>query len=140
MALAKRRISHLLKDAGTTVHDQGGFGYERRHLGTLMEWNAANNPSGNVLQRPKFKVFLARRGLDFKDASAQVVSLSRLVVPKPLTFPVVIQDPSDDKVLVCTVTAGVDMIITGDEHLLEQKVFRGISILSPAIFLQRFGK
>jgi len=91
----------------------------------------------NVLQRQKFKSFLSRRKLDYKDALVQVVRLSRLVVPKPFSAPVVIQDPSDDKVLVCAVTAGVDRIVTGDAHLLDLKEFRGIPILTPTAFLAR---
>jgi len=75
--------------------------------------------------------------LDYKDALVQVVRLSRLVVPKPFSAPVVIQDPSDDKVLVCAVTAGVDRIVTGDAHLLDLKEFRGIPILTPTAFLAR---
>ena len=94
----------------------------------------------NVLQRPKFKTFLTRRDLDFKDALAQIVRLARLVVPKSLAAPVVLQDPSDDMVLVCALTAGADIIVTGDEHLLKLKEFRGIPILTPAAFLQRLEK
>ena len=94
----------------------------------------------NVLQRPKFKKFLLLRGLDFKDALAQIVRLSRIVVSRPLAAPVVIQDPSDDMVLVCAVTAGADRVVTGDEHLLQLKEFRGIPILTPAAFLQGLGK
>ena len=94
----------------------------------------------NVLQRPKFKTFLSRRGLDFKDTLAQIIRLARLVVSKPLASPVILQDPSDDMVLVCAVTAGADVIVTGDEHLLQLREFRGIPILTPAAFLHHLGK
>jgi predicted nucleic acid-binding protein len=49
----------------------------------------------------------------------------------------VLADPGDDLVLECAVTAAADMIVTGDEHLLAMKKFRGISILSPAAFMEK---
>lgn len=45
-------------------------------------------------------------------------------------------DPEDNKFLECAVAASADYIITGDEHLLKIKEFRGIKILSPADFIR----
>ena len=90
-----------------------------------------------VLRRQKFKVALAKRGVDFKDVLGQIVRLARLVVPKPFSEVVIAQDPSDDMVLACAVTAAADVIVSGDEHLLALKRFRGIPILSPSAFLQQ---
>ena len=87
-----------------------------------------------VLHRPKFKTSLAVRELGFKDALAQIVRLARLVIPKPLSEMVVAQDPSDDMVLACAITAGADVIVTGDGHLLELKEFRKIPIITPSSF------
>ena len=44
-------------------------------------------------------------------------------------------DPSDNKYLECAVEGGADFIISGDRHLKDLKVFRGIRIVSPADFV-----
>jgi predicted nucleic acid-binding protein len=41
-------------------------------------------------------------------------------------------DPDDDHVVAAAVKARVDLIISGDGHLLELETYRGIRILNPA--------
>ncbi len=89
-----------------------------------------------VLQRPKFKRFLDRRGLDFRAALSQAVQLTRLIVPRTFSETFVEEDPSDDRVLECVVTVAADVVVTGDEHLLALKKFRNIPTLSPSAFLR----
>ncbi len=48
---------------------------------------------------------------------------------------VVVDDPSDNRVLECALSAHADVIVSGDHHLLTLKTFRGIPILSPQTFL-----
>jgi putative PIN family toxin of toxin-antitoxin system len=50
---------------------------------------------------------------------------------------VIREDPEDDKFIDCAVEAKADYIISGDEHLLQVKAYRGIPICSPKEFLQR---
>ncbi|MGC9522637.1 MAG: putative toxin-antitoxin system toxin component, PIN family [Anaerolineae bacterium] len=58
------------------------------------------------------------------------------IVVEPQTTPNVIEnDPADDRVLACAVAAGAAYIVSGDEHLLRLKQYRGITILQPAAFL-----
>lgn len=45
------------------------------------------------------------------------------------------EDPADNRVLECAISAHADAIISGDKHLLVLKRFRGIPILSPTAFL-----
>jgi uncharacterized protein len=47
-------------------------------------------------------------------------------------------DPADNKFLECAIAAGAAAIISGDQHLLGLKEFRGIPILEPAKFLAQF--
>ncbi len=47
---------------------------------------------------------------------------------------VIVEDPDDDKFLACAVNGGADYIISGDAHLLNLKEYRGIQILTPAVF------
>lgn len=44
-------------------------------------------------------------------------------------------DPKDDKFLECALAGGADYIVSGDSHLLALREYRGIRILSPAVFL-----
>lgn len=44
-------------------------------------------------------------------------------------------DPDDDRILECAVTANCDFIVSGDGHLLKLKSYKGIKILNPADFL-----
>ena len=52
-----------------------------------------------------------------------------------LTIDAIEDDPSDNKYLECAVEGGADFIISGDSHLKDLKVFRGIRIVSPADFI-----
>ena len=47
-------------------------------------------------------------------------------------------DPADDRVLECAVAARAEAIVSGDKHLLGLAQFRGIPILPPSLFIQRF--
>ena len=45
------------------------------------------------------------------------------------------RDPEDDHILACALTAGADVIVTGDHDLLVLHPFRGVDIVTPAEFL-----
>lgn len=50
-------------------------------------------------------------------------------------FPVVAADQHVDKFLACAVVGYASYIVSGDEHLLSLKEYRGIPILSSALFV-----
>ena len=50
---------------------------------------------------------------------------------------VIIDDPDDNRVLECAVSARADTIISGDRHLLSLNTFRSIPIIPPQAFLTR---
>ena len=62
-------------------------------------------------------------------------SLSLVIVPIAKEK-VIKDDPDDDKIVNCALTAGA-AIITGDKPLLDLKSFSNVSILSPREFLER---
>lgn len=63
----------------------------------------------------------------------------KIVKPKE-HFDIVKEDPDDNIFLDCGVAGNVKYIITGDDHLLNLKEFKGIKILSPSKFLEKYKK
>ncbi|OGW91262.1 MAG: putative toxin-antitoxin system toxin component, PIN family [Omnitrophica bacterium RIFCSPHIGHO2_02_FULL_63_14] len=57
------------------------------------------------------------------------------VVEPAVEVSVITDDPSDNRVLECALSAHADAIISGDKHLLILTSFHGIPILSPQAFL-----
>ena len=49
---------------------------------------------------------------------------------------VIKDDPDDNAVLACAIKAQADCIVSGDEHLLALKVYKGIKILNVQDFLK----
>lgn len=49
------------------------------------------------------------------------------------------RDPTDDKFLELAVNGRADAIVTGDADLLALNPFRGIPIVTPAIFVRSLG-
>jgi putative PIN family toxin of toxin-antitoxin system len=47
-------------------------------------------------------------------------------------------DSDDDKFLACAVAAKADCIVSGDEHLLGLKKYKGCSIITAESFLKKF--
>jgi len=82
-----------------------------------------------VLSYPRLASVLAKAGLVRQDILRWMVQHSTIVMAKPLDRVVVTADPSDDCVLACAVAARVDIIISGDRHLLDLGEYDGISIV-----------
>jgi len=67
----------------------------------------------------------------------KILSICTVASPK-MKISVVKMDESDNMILDCAVHCGVDYIISGDNHLLDLKSYRGMEILSPNEFLLRY--
>ncbi len=85
----------------------------------------------NVLSREKFAQPLARRGVDRAAIFSYNLALVTIVAPALIT-PTILHDPADDAVLAAAIAAGVDLIVSGDAHLLNLKSFQGIAIVTAA--------
>lgn len=46
------------------------------------------------------------------------------------------ENPEDNKILECAISAGVEFVISGDNHLLKLKIFEGIKIVTPEDFIK----
>ncbi len=88
----------------------------------------------DVLGRRKFLRRLESAGVDPQDLVFGYAALARLVIPteKPT---VVLEDPDDDEVLACALSARAEVIISGDRHLRSLGSFRGIRIVMAAELL-----
>jgi putative PIN family toxin of toxin-antitoxin system len=85
-----------------------------------------------VLQRPKLHV----ERDELEDFASLLVSKAQFVVPRRAVTAVA-ADPSDDKFLEAALEGEADCIVSGDEHLLALKAFRGIPILTARKFIER---
>jgi putative PIN family toxin of toxin-antitoxin system len=62
---------------------------------------------------------------------------SEIYEPPPLPEPVC-ADPDDDKFIACAVTSGVQVIVSGDRHLLKVSGYRNIKVLKPRDFVEHY--
>lgn len=70
---------------------------------------------------------------------SEIEAVSELVKPKK-SIKAVGKDPDDNKFLECALEAGAHFIITGDMHLLELEIYKGVRIMNPADFLREMLK
>ena len=68
------------------------------------------------------------------EATAIIRAAARTVRPS-VELNVIKEDPSDNRVLECAVSAGSDYIVTGDKDLLRLRQYAGIRIVSVSDFL-----
>ena len=90
-----------------------------------------------VIKRDKFALQLAARELSaqtiFDGYAAMVTIVTPAIIP-----PTIAEDPADDAVLACALSARADLIVSGDKrHLLTLAVWQGISIVSAREAVQR---
>ena len=86
-----------------------------------------------ALARPKFAARFDQLASSPSEVMAAVAGLVTLVAESRIE-PVIRRDPDDDKVLACAVSADADFVISGDRHLLELLSYRGIRVVTPALF------
>lgn len=77
-------------------------------------------------------------GSDFEAFAALLTKYSEMVdAPESLDVSVC-ADPDDDKFLSCALVAGVPLVISGDAALLETSGWRGIDVIKPRTFVDRY--
>ncbi len=70
------------------------------------------------------------------EAVAQIARVGEVVRPTEKVS-VIGDDPADDRVLEAGAAGGVEVIVSGDRHLLRLKFWRGVRIEKAALFLER---
>ncbi len=93
----------------------------------------------STLSRPKLARPIMRSGLTQDDLLGRYLNVA--VVVEPSSVPrVVPDDPDDDQVLACALAAQVEMIVSGDKHLLDLGGhYQNIPIVTPAQAVQLIG-
>jgi len=72
------------------------------------------------------------------DAVLTLLTQTALLVDAPELPERVSADAADDKFLACALAAQVPLIISGDQHLLRVSGWRGITIVTPRHFVDRY--
>lgn len=90
----------------------------------------------DVLSRRKFARRLALIGIESRELAIGYAALARVILPRVIS-PVIEEDPDDDAVLACALTARADVIVSGDRHLLNLQRYQGIWIVKASEFLAR---
>lgn len=74
-----------------------------------------------------------------EDITAVLKMIGRAAtIVRPVRTITILEDVPDNRILECAVTVEVDLIVTGDQHLLRLKAFEGVSIVRLADFLRMF--
>jgi putative PIN family toxin of toxin-antitoxin system len=84
-----------------------------------------------VLVRPYPTKRLEVIGYSARQVLSDYIDAVELVTPVDIPS-VVSADSDDDHVIAAAVDAAVDLIVSGDRHLLTMKSYRGIRIVTPA--------
>jgi len=90
----------------------------------------------DVLSRGKLSAALALAGLSPERLLQDYLRVVHVVTPAAVS-PVIRADPDDDHVLARALSAQVDLIVSGDSHLLNLKTYHGIPIVRAAEALER---
>ncbi len=90
-----------------------------------------------VLGRGKFAAIISKAESSPREIVRNFRLVAMVVYAEPLD-PVVIRDPDDDVVLACAVASRSDVIVSGDNDLLDLGAYKSIRILSATEFLSEF--
>ncbi|PYS76262.1 MAG: putative toxin-antitoxin system toxin component, PIN family [Acidobacteria bacterium] len=91
----------------------------------------------DVLGREKFAKRLASAGVTPHELVLGYAALASVIEPAAVE-PVILSDPDDDAVLACAVAAQGEIIVSGDSHLLELRLYQEIRILTAAALMKEF--
>lgn len=86
----------------------------------------------DILGRVKFTRKLAAAQLSIDQLVDGYALLATVVHPVAINPTIIIDDPDDDQVLACALSAKTDIIVSGDRHLLDLQKHQGIRIVTSA--------
>ncbi|MGH8634796.1 MAG: putative toxin-antitoxin system toxin component, PIN family [Burkholderiales bacterium] len=102
----------------------------------LFTSRALINEPSEVLQRKKLAKRVQATGLTTGQIIGNYRRLAESVTARKLAQQIS-RDIDDDTVLACALAANADLIVSGDDDLLDLKVYRGIPIVTVSEALKR---
>ena len=101
----------------------------------LLMSDSISHEISKVLAYPKIRKRLTASGEEVKNF-VQLLSVVAIITPGTFILPLLAADPDDTKYLVCAVEGHADFIVSGDHHLTDLVMYRGIRIVTPVDFIQ----
>jgi len=108
---------------------------ERKEIQLFISQKLIDELEG-VLKRKKFLKRLEGKECTVNEAVVKIVLIATLIEPT-YKIKAIEEDPDDNRVLECAVSAKVDVIVSGDSHLLNLRNYSGIDIVSAREFIKR---
>ena len=115
------------------------FGWAEAGELTLVTMPAIMEELREVLGRAKFRLRIRTLQTSVAELMESLLSVVE-VIPDLAIEPVIKRDPDDDKILACAVAARAEWLISGDDHLLSVKRYKGIRIVTPSQFSRSWEK
>lgn len=88
-----------------------------------------------VLTYPKIRKRLTASDEELNNF-VQLLGTVAIITPGTINLPPLVADPEDTKYLVCAVEGRADFIVSGDHHLTDLVMYRGIRIATPLDFIR----
>ena len=101
----------------------------------LVSSKSILNEFSKVLNYRKIKTKYHLKKKDIEEILFALYLGSDLTLDK-IKVKIITQDPEDNKFIACALEGHADYIITGDEHLLKVKEYKGIKIVTAREFLK----
>jgi len=98
------------------------------------------NEFEKVLKYPKFSKKLKSISKEPSQIINEFLEIVKLYPSRKFKTPIIKEDPTDDKFLICALSSKASFIVSGDKHLLKLKNFQSIPILTPTQFLKQLKK
>jgi len=100
---------------------------------TLVTTPAIMEELREVLGRQKFRLRIATLQTSVAELMEALLSVVE-VIPDLAIEPVIKRDPDDEKILACAAAAQAEWLVSGDDHRLRLKRYKGIPIVTPSRF------
>lgn len=89
-----------------------------------------------VLKYPRIRKYHKLSDEEIEE-NIQSIAHSVVLTSGKMTVSVVVDDPTDNKIIACAIEGGTDYIVSSDVHLAKLGTYRGIPILSPRQLLEQ---